>query len=330
LIDIIINAAVRSADLTKKLLAFGRKGKIHSTLIDLHDIINDSSAIIARTFDKKINLVVNTEALSSYIVGDNSAIQNSIMNLGINAAHSMEDGGNLTLTTKNIRFDKNYCETSAFELIPGEYIELEVRDSGCGIPLEHIKDIFEPFFTTKEEGVGTGLGLSAVYGTVKDHHGAITVYSESGTGTVFHLYFPCSGNEVEQKETNNTIIAGSGIILLVDDEELIRMTGKLLLESMGYTVQLANNGLEAVELFEKNYSDITLVIIDIIMPVMNGREAFLKMKEIDPECRVIMASGFTNNENIEGLHQQGLKGFLNKPFSRYELSQVLTSALEQK
>ncbi len=326
-IEMILNAAARSADLTKKLLAFGRKGKLFSTEIDVHDVIDNTLSIISQTIDRKITVSVRKEAGCNFIVGDNSALQNALMNLCINSSHAMSDGGKLTITTKNIYFDKRYCNASMFKLEPGDYIELAVRDTGCGIPIKSLKRIFEPFYTTKAEGVGTGLGLSAVYGTVLDHHGAVTVYSEPNEGTIFHLYFPCSGQKMPSTVLYDEVISGSGLILLVDDEEVIRITGKYLLESMGYSVLLAEDGREGLTIFEKLHNDIKLVIMDMIMPNMNGRETFLEMKKIDDNCRVILSSGFTEDENLDEMRNEGLKGFLTKPFTRSELAKVLSSSL---
>ena len=334
LLKLILSTTDRASDLTKKLLAFGRKGKIASTAIDINSILNDTIAILKRSINKKIAISCINEANNNFVVGDNSALQNAFMNLGINAGHAMEsNGGNeLTYTTRNTILSPEYCEISPFDIEPGEYIEIEVRDKGTGISEENLKNIFEPFFTTKEEGKGTGLGLAAVYGTVTDHHGAITVYSELGVGTVFHIFLPVEktqANTVSNNKANNIEIREnrSGKILLVDDEDIIRISGKLMLEKMGYEVILANNGLEAVKIFKKEHNTIDVVISDMIMPKMNGSEAFYKLKEIDPNCSIIIASGFTKDTSLNQLKKDGLKGFLNKPYRLNELSELLNSII---
>jgi len=327
-VKMIIEASQRASDLTAKLLAFGRKGKITSTSIDIHKIIDDTLALFNRTIDKKINISILKNAENSTVIGDNSALQNSLLNLGINASHAMPDGGRLTIGTRNLTLNENYCKSSPFEISEGEYVEIEVRDTGNGISPENIKRIFEPFFTTKEQGKGTGLGLASVYGTIQNHHGAINVNSEIGTGTVFHIYLPCSDKVVKKVSTEEIVSHGSGLILMVDDEELIRVTGKYTLEGMGYKVILAKNGLEAVEIFKKRNSEINFVIMDMIMPIMNGTEAFHKMKEIDKNCKVIISSGFTKDENLHELKEAGLAGFIQKPFMDYELSKLLDEVME--
>lgn len=327
-VNMILEASNRAADLTAKLLAFGRKGKVSSTSIDVHYIIDDTLTLLKRTLDKKIEITVLKKAKNSIIVGDNSALQNSFLNLGINASQAMTDGGELNIKTSNIHLNENYCMNSSFDIAAGNYVDIEIRDSGCGIPNENIDKIFEPFFTTKKHGEGTGLGLASVYGTVQNHLGAITLESELGKGTVFHIYLPCSDSEIKESSTDKQIFKGTGKILLVDDEEIIRITGKFILEQMGYTVIMAEDGIEAVEIFKKMHSEIDLVIIDMIMPRMNGSEAFLKMREIDANCKVVISSGFTKNENLIELKEIGLSGFIQKPFRGYDLSKFLTDFFE--
>ena len=205
---------------------------------------------------------------------------------------------------------------------------MRVKDNGCGIPPKHLQKIFEPFFTTREQGGGTGLGLSAVYGTMQDHHGMITVYSEPGIGTSFNIMLPCTEESVSAEQLYANIITGSGNILLVDDEEIIRVTGKYMLQQLGYTVLLAQNGKEAVEIYRRQHTDIDLVITDMIMPKMDGREVFAQLKAIDNNCKVIISSGFSKKEHLVELAQKGLTGFINKPFSVAELSRLLTKSLK--
>ncbi len=328
-VDMISESVFRAAGLTAKLLAFGRRGEIGSTAIDIHTVVDAVEGILKSTIDKKIKISLQKDAQNSTIIGDNTALQNAIMNLGINASHAMPEGGELQIMTKNMWLDEVYCEASSFVLESGEYIEIRVQDSGTGIPAEIVQKIFEPFFTTKEQGKGTGLGLSAVYGTVEDHHGAISVYSELGSGTLFSLCFPCSGEIVKEEKKEIVVLSGSGKILLVDDENLIRVTGKYMLEDMGYQVIIAENGQEAVRIFEKDYTEIDLIIMDMIMPEMNGREAFHKMREIDEDCKVVISSGFTKDESLSELKEAGLAGFINKPFSDYELSRLLDDLLKK-
>ncbi|MDC7223925.1 MAG: ATP-binding protein [Spirochaetales bacterium] len=191
-VDMILETTDRAADLTGKLLAFGRKKNITTSIIDIHRMIQESLELLRRTLDKKIRIILKEKAEKSLFIGNITAIQNSIMNLAINAAHAMPYGGELTLETKNVRLDESFCRYSLFDILPGIYIELIVKDTGTGIPPEIRDKIFDPFFTSKELGKGTGLGLSMVYGTVQEHKGAIELSSEMNVGTSFHIFLPCS------------------------------------------------------------------------------------------------------------------------------------------
>ncbi|MCP3921849.1 MAG: transporter substrate-binding domain-containing protein [Desulfobacterales bacterium] len=328
-INLIIKSSMQAGDLTSKLLAFGRKGKIISTDIDIHEIIDDTISILKNSIDKKVSISINKKAKSSIITGDDTVIQNALINLGINASHAMEDGGVLSFETGNIEINQNYCDASVFDINPGNYIEISVRDTGCGIDSDTLKHIFDPFFTTKEQGEGTGLGLASVYGTVQNHNGVINVYSEIGTGTVFHIFLPNSEEGKVLSYTKETVKRGhgSGKLILIDDEEVIRITGKDILEEMGYEVTAFENALEAIEMFRKQYKEIELVITDMIMPKINGREVFYKLKEIDKDCRVILSSGFTRDEDVNDLKKNGLSGFISKPFKANELSELIKKVL---
>jgi signal transduction histidine kinase/CheY-like chemotaxis protein/HAMP domain-containing protein len=326
-LEMIISTSGRAADLTAKLLAYGRKGEIMSTPLNLHEILKDCVDLLSRTIDKRIVIRSEFEAVNSTIVGNDSDLQNAFMNICINASHAMSEGGEIQLITRNVELDSIYCNASPFEIFPGNYVEIEIRDSGIGISEDHLEKIFEPFFTTKDQGEGTGLGLSAVYGTVKSHNGAITVYSQVGTGSVFHIFLACSSQVIKQELPISPITFGSGTIFLVDDEEIIRLTSSHMLKEMGYKVITAIDGIEAIEIFKENHQDIDLVISDMIMPKMNGSTLFYKMKDIDSECRMIISSGFTKEENISELKSAGLLGFINKPFRKVELAKLLSEVL---
>jgi len=215
-------------------------------------------------------------------------------------------------------------------LHPGQYIETEVRDNGCGIAREHLGRIFEPFFTTKEKGKGTGLGLSSVYGTVQQHGGSISVYSEKGIGSTFQMLLPLSENAEIRETPEDEIRRGSGRILVVDDEEIMRSTAKAILETLGYEVTLAENGQVALDLFRQEKGRIDLILLDMIMPVMNGRECFEKVKKHNPQVKVILSSGFSTEGDLEEMKKMGLKGFIRKPYLTARLSQLVHEALYEK
>lgn len=328
--QIITESAIRAADLTKQLLAFSRQSIKLSTAVNLHKIIEEAITLVKRTLDKRISIEVNLGAERSIIVGDPSLLHNAVLNLCINASHAMSAGGTLSLNTREIALDEHFCKTSSFELHPGQYIEIEVRDNGCGIAREHLGRIFEPFFTTKETGKGTGLGLSSVYGTVKQHNGSITVYSEKGIGSTFQILLPLAEDSTICEMPVSQIKKGSGVILVVDDEEVMRSTAKAILEALGYEVILAEDGQVALDLFSQNKDRIDLVLLDMIMPVMNGRECFERLKKQDPQVNVILSSGFSTEDDLQEMKKAGLKGFIRKPYLASKLSQIVHEALNEK
>jgi signal transduction histidine kinase len=330
MLDLILKAADRAADLTNKLLAFSRKRIHSSTTVDCFKIINETVELLKHTIDRNISIIVESCSSVTTITGDESQLQNCLMNIGINAAHAMPNGGILKFSLDSITLDDEYCSASPFTLKPGLFVDIAINDTGCGMPPDVLSRIFEPFFTTKEQGKGTGLGLSAVYGTVQDHGGAITVYSEVGVGTIFHLYLPTSSMTPEEDDTEKKCPTGTGTILIIDDDELIRCTASALLQSLGYSVILAENGIEGVDKFKEMQLSINLVILDMIMPEMSGKEAFVKLRDINPGIPVVIASGFSKPEEMFSLKEQGVFSFLPKPFKKMELAEIVYNVLYGK
>lgn len=330
-VEMIINSATRAAELTAKLMAFGRKGTIISSAIDINVVIDDTVAIFRQTLDKNIHISVNKDASMHIINGDHTTLQNAMMNLGINASHALPKGGNITIRTENIYLSQEYCRESGFDIQEGQYIRLQFKDDGEGIDPDNLGKIFEPFFTTKEPNKGTGLGLSAVYGTILEHRGAIKVKSEKGNGALFEIYLPCSKDDIKEWTDSTKFTAGGEgqLVMLVDDEETILLTASELLEEMGFQVITAHNGKEAVELFQDLSSDISLIIMDMIMPEMNGYDAFYKLRAINRNCPIIIASGYYNEEKMQELNSSGLDGFLKKPYTEETLNEMLHKIAEQ-
>jgi len=329
-IYMIRTTAERAASLTGKLLAFSRKSDIEKMPVDLHKVIRDAAELLARTIDKKIsiNLLLNSEQYT--VSGDISQLMNVFINLGINAGHSMPDGGELTFSTRVVELDEHYCSLNSPDLKPGMYLVTEVQDTGCGIPPENLGRIFEPFFTTREKGKGTGMGLASVYGTVRQHHGLISVYSEPGKGSIFHLYLPLPECGSAERSDVKDIIRGSGCILVIDDEEIMRVTAVELLKYLGYDAIVAADGKEGAEIYAGEHDSIDLVLLDMVMPVMNGRECFRELKRINPEVKVVISSGFVLDESLNELRSEGLAGFIKKPFQTADLSRIIADAMSEK
>lgn len=328
MIGTIIEAASRSADLTRDLLAFSRKQQGGTAPVDIHATVNSVMALLVRTIDRRIVLHKHLLAGNPIVYGDQTQLENALLNLGINARDAMPEGGSLTFTTTEIQLDGAACLAQGISLTPGRYLEISVADSGDGMAPETIEHIFEPFFTTKAVGQGTGLGLAAVYGTVTSHGGEVRVQSQPGVGSVFTIYLPlaaAAGHSVPPESQEP--VRGSGGILLVDDEAILRAVGRDLLEELGYTVYLAEDGEQALQQYAARYDQIVLVLLDMIMPRMAGKETFLRLRELDPQVRVLFCSGFHREGTAEELVALGARGFIQKPYRRSDLSRAVAAAL---
>lgn len=330
LVDIILKASDRATDLTSKLLAFSRKSSLCAEVFDLHDAVYESVTLLEHSLDKRIDIQVDLKAENSRISGDLSQLQNVFLNLGINAGDAMSGGGVLSFSSRTVILEEAYCESSIFDLVSGPYIIVEVRDTGVGMPTHMLPRIFEPFFTTKPSHQGTGLGLAAAFGIVKQHNGSITLYSEEGRGTVFHVALPLVESEVAVVQAESVVSRGTGRILVVDDEEVIRDTAENMLTRLGYEVVLACNGQEAFEVFEREKGCFDLVLMDMVMPVMNGQECFARLIESKPGIPVILCSGFMDDTTIEELKKSGLFGFIQKPYRTVTLSHMVAEACQLK
>jgi len=329
LVKIIAEASGRAGELISKLLAFSRKETVTHATVNMHSIINNTVDILQRTLDKRISITTELSAEKHVVKGDWSQLQSSLLNIGINSGHAMPTGGMLKIATMVVNLDEVYCSTSPFEIVPGQYIQIRLRDTGCGIANEHLKRIFEPFFTTREQDKGTGLGLAAVYGAVQHHHGAITVASTLNQGTEISIFLPLSDSAETVVVEHDQVISGEGCILVIDDEVIVRTTAKLMLEKLGYRVLEAENGKDGVALFGNYFDQIDLVLLDMVMPVMDGTECFQKLQEIDPKVRVVISSGFTRDADLHAMREAGLRGFVRKPYNLSELSTIVAQVLRE-
>lgn len=330
-INIIEQSALKASDLTKQLLGFARGGKYMAEPINLNEAINNVLAIIKRTFDKKIEITIDLLKDLWIVEADQSQIEQVILNMCINAKDAMPEGGILSIKTWNYDYKPNISTTLIpFDAKEGRYVAISISDTGIGIPVEIQKRIFEPFFTTKEKGKGTGMGLAMAYGVIKNHKGYITVESEVKKGTTFTIYLPAIEStgtiqkEIKVEDSNRpSKIFGRGMILLIDDEEIVRSVAKDLLENLGYEVLEARDGLEAIDIFKKKNSDIDLVILDLIMPRVSGKETFYQLKEINPNVKVLVSSGYSIDSDAKELINSGAIGFIQKPYKIKELEEVL-------
>jgi PAS domain S-box-containing protein len=325
-IDNILTSAHRAADLTAKLLSFARKEVRNDEKVDVHQLIKDTVIILKRSIDKRIGIIMETRAENGTVKGSDSELSSALLNLGINARDAMPNGGTLTISTEN-RTIMESDQGSTVDLPPGNYVEISFKDTGIGMSEEVRRRVFEPFFTTKEVGKGTGLGLSSVYGTIKAHQGIVTVESEDGKGSRFSILLPVSGIQtvVQEKALAEVFPEKlTGTVLLVDDEEIIRSVGSEILVELGAEVIMAENGRKAIELVKKHKDSISLVLLDMIMPELNGPDCFREIQKIAPDMKVIICSGYAPDEMVESLSNAGVVGFIQKPFRIDELKRTIT------
>lgn len=317
-------ASHRAANLTRQLLAFSRKDKLVMGTTNLHSIIKDVTSLLSHSIDEGITVEQKLEAEQPEITGDSVQLQNTILNLAVNARDAMPSGGTLSILTKNIII------SDALEIKPGKYLEITITDTGNGMEKEVQERIFEPFFTTKKIGHGVGLGLAGAYGCVKAHNGQIQVHSQPEQGTTFKILLPLQVSHASiapVSEPTSTPQKGNGRILLIDDEDLILDITTHLLENLGYSVVTRKDGIEAIDYVEQHIGQIDLILLDIIMPRLDGKGAFMKIKDIAPEIPVLISSGFSPNETVQIMLENGAKAFLKKPYKLSELSLQISKFL---
>ena len=325
----IFEASERARDLVQQLLAFSRRSARDTKPLDLHIVIGQFTSLLQHTLDRRIAITQHLNATSTAVLGDRTQLQNALLNLGVNARDAMPSGGTLTITTRNITLGSNECERYSYPIRPGGYIEVSVVDTGVGMDRETLNHIFEPFFTTKGKMGGTGLGLAAVYGTVKDHGGYIDVSSKPGHGTSFTIGIPTTSETVtgDHAAAQASSESGSGCILIVDDEDIVLKTVDEILRSLGYKTKIATNGREAMAVYTEHHAAINLVILDMIMPELSGEETFRELKKINPQIRAIISSGYMQDHRMDALVELGVLGIMQKPFRKNELAAKVAAAM---
>jgi PAS domain S-box-containing protein len=328
----VCKAAESSADLTRQLLAFARQQTIAPKKLDLNETITGMLKMLNRLIGENIHLDWQTKSDLWPINFDPSQIDQILANLCVNARDSISDNGKITIETENSIIDESYATLHPYAVV-GDYVKIAVSDNGCGMDRVTIDRIFEPFFTTKEEGKGTGLGLATVFGIVKQNIGFINVYSEPGIGTTFTIYLPRYTGKNEEREPEGAIIPtprGQETILLVEDELAILNMAAMILTRQGYTVLSANSASEAMHLAQENAGIINLLITDVIMPEMNGKELTHALQSLNPEIKSIFMSGYTADIiSQHGVLEEGVN-FIQKPFSLPDLSHKVRDVLDSK
>jgi len=315
----IIRPARNAADLTAKLLAFARKGSYEHRTLDLHEVINEVAEILAHGIDRRIAVKRLYEASSVLVEGDRTQLQNVLLNLALNARDAMPDGGEIVFKTR-VHHD--------IEALPGSaaWVEVEVEDTGEGMDASVRERAFEPFFTTKALGKGTGMGLAAAYGTVVSHGGTIEIASRPGGGTTVTVRLPATAaaSGVRAESFAENLASSGGRVLVVDDEDCVRSALTDLLETLGFSVIPFDRATAATAYYSEHVSEIDLVVLDLVLPDMNGREALAVLQSTDPSVRVLLVSGYTADEEIRGILESETIEFLEKPFLLADLAESLT------
>ncbi|NOX19672.1 MAG: PAS domain S-box protein, partial [Nitrospirae bacterium] len=329
-VDIIERSAQKGADLANKILNITRKEKLELKVADLNTIVREAIELIKRSIPKDIEIKVTLTKNLPPIKADPSQLHQVIMNLAINARDAMPNGGILHIKTEKVGRENGAANGLKSD---NGFVKLSVSDTGIGIDKDMQSKIFDPFFTTKEKGRGTGLGLYIVHSIITNHGGYINLYSEPNKGTRFSVYLPVAkGRAQTEEELRPEQLEGNAHILVVDDEKEITDLVKDLLEPLGYRVTIANDGVEALEIFREKKDEIDLVILDMIMPKLNGAEVFQRLKNIEKNVKIIIASGYTDDglSGIRELMKSGAKGFVQKPFTRKTLAKAIKEALKEE
>jgi two-component system cell cycle sensor histidine kinase/response regulator CckA len=328
-VDIIETASIRASELTQQLLAFARGGKYDAKPTDVNAIVREVVAFLSRIIEKNITIVLAADSNLRYAICDAGQIQQAILNICINGRDAMPRGGRLTIKTTNVHLETKDVQFFV-DAPPGDYVRISVSDTGMGMDRETRERLFEPFFTTKEKG--TGLGLALAYGILKKHSGFIQVFSEPGKGSTFEVnLLACTNDEACVKRKNIVNLRrGTEKILVVDDEPMVRDLARDVLKRYGYTVLTAGGGEEAIDTFRQRSDEIDAVILDMVMPAVEGREVFRKLQEIKPGVKVIVSSGYSRGEDAEDLIEQGARRFVQKPFRIADLVRVVGEVMEEK
>ncbi len=319
----VVEASRGAGELVQQILAFSRKTESQPRPFNLNEGIERLRKMLSRLISKTIEVEMSLDTTIPMITADPTQLEQVLMNLAVNARDAMPEGGTLRIATETVLLDEVYCQ-SHIDACEGRNILLTVSDTGSGIDPDLLDRIFEPFYTTKARGEGTGLGLSMVYRIIKSHGGHVLCESELGKGTTFKMYLPERPFPEQAKVTTTPDLSttATGTILLVDDELLVRSLARRVLEKAGYTVITAEDGQEAIEIYKRKGEEISLIILDLIMPVMNGKRCFEEVLRLDPSAKIIIASGFAPEESTKELLERGAKDFVPKP---YKVNNLLTA-----
>ena len=325
----ILLSAHRATDLVKQILAFSRQSSVDRIPLTLQPLVKESLKMLRASLPSTIAIKEDINPQCRAILADPTQVHQIVMNLGTNAFHAMEKTGGMLVVRLQMACIDSPTLADGQQIQPGDYVELTVSDTGCGISPDIMDRIFDPYFTTKEVGKGTGLGLSITHGIIKSYNGAITVESSVGQGTTFHVYFPVIQTEEKKEEESRDCPRGRERILFVDDEEMLATMGKKILEQLGYTVSAYSHSMEALEAFRNDPAQFDLVITDQTMPELTGTELAQGILKIRPDVPIILCTGFSHLVNEETAKAIGVREFTLKPFTQSSIGLLVRKVLDE-
>ncbi|MFZ5772140.1 MAG: ATP-binding protein, partial [Thermodesulfobacteriota bacterium] len=326
----IYQAGMRARDLTRQLLAFSRKQLLAMQVVDINNVVKGFEKLLSRVIGEDVALQLQLPAQSLPVMADTSQLEQVLMNLAINARDAMPEGGTLSIETSRVMLDEHYADQRV-SITPGNYVLIAVSDSGCGMDSDTMALIFEPFFTTKSRDKGTGLGLATSYGIIKQHGGYIWVYSEPGRGTTFKIYLPLASATAGRGKSHGpepSDLRGNETILLAEDDQQMRNLTRIILMRQGYTVLVAENGQAALALLDHYKGPVHLLLTDVVMPGMNGKELSDRISARRPGVKVLFMSGYSGDVIAHrGVLDEGVN-FIAKPFSAQAVAVKIREVLE--
>lgn len=319
----------RASELVAQLLTLCRKGDPRRAPVQVSSILREVTALLSHAIDKRIAIRLCETDEQAFVAGDPTRLQNMLLNLGLNARDAMPQGGEINWSICSVELDAEFCRHQAEPVEPGRYVRISVSDTGAGMDEKTRRRIFDPFFTTKGKGKGTGLGLASVYGTVRNHQGTLEVVSTPGEGTTFHIYLPASDSS-QQPETDpaSASTEDSLHLLLVEDEKIMQDLGSEMLQSLGYRVTMAKDGHEALEIYRSAWQEIDLVLLDMGLPKLSGRDTFSMMKAVNSGLRAIVVTGHDSNADVKAVLDQGALLYVRKPYRRAVIARAIRQALK--
>jgi signal transduction histidine kinase len=321
--------ADRAAALTRQLLAFARRQILQPRSIELNELVREEIALLKNVIGERNVIDMNLAESLPPVLVDPGQIEQVIVNLCLNARDAMPEGGHLTITTSKTEFPQDGPRVHS-DACPGSYVLLSISDTGEGVSSDTLEHIFEPFFTSKEVGKGTGLAMATVFGIVKQHQGFIVVESINGRGTTFRVYLPvaCVAVQTAPHPTQLILQRGTETILVAEDDEDVRQSTQQILQSLGYTVLVAHNGLEAIAIFRKMETSIDLVLLDVVMPIVNGPDAARQISAIKPNTHFIFATGYATELNLGDVSSLNKSAILKKPYDTMQLTSKVREVLD--